>query len=73
MNLSSRLPGKLLLKVGRTDLVFEDRHGRLLIVEVKRGKLPRGAIDQILDYFGMMKRKYPHRGVEMMVVAWGHT
>ena len=26
--------------VGRADLVFEDRHGRLLIIEVKRGKLP---------------------------------
>jgi ABC-type transporter Mla MlaB component len=43
--------------IGRADLVFEDRHGRLLIIEVKRGKLPRGAIDQLLDYFGMMKQR----------------
>jgi len=57
-------------EVGRADLVFEDRHGRLLIIEVKRGKLPRGAIDQLHDYFGMMKQKYPDRAVEMMVVAW---
>lgn len=55
--------------VGRSDLVFEDRHGRLLIIEVKRGKLPRGAIDQLLDYFGMMKQKYPGKPVELMVVA----
>lgn len=55
--------------VGRADLVFEDRHGRLLIIEVKRGKLPRGAIDQLLDYFGMMKQRFPNRPVEMMVVA----
>jgi hypothetical protein len=55
--------------VGRADLVFEDRHGRLLIIEVKRGKLPRGAIDQLLDYFGMMKQKFPNRPVELMVVA----
>jgi hypothetical protein len=55
--------------VGRADLVFEDRHGRLLIIEVKRGKLPRGAIDQLLDYFGMMKQRYPAKPVEMMVVA----
>jgi len=34
----------------------QDRHGRLLIIEVKRGKLPRGAVDQLLDYFGMMKQ-----------------
>lgn len=56
--------------VGRADLVFEDRHGRLLIIEVKKGKLPRGAIDQLHDYFGMMKQKYPNKAVEMMVVAW---
>jgi len=35
-------------EVGRADLVFEDRHRRILIVEVKKGKLPRGAIDQLL-------------------------
>jgi Endonuclease NucS len=55
--------------VGRADLVFEDRHGRLLIIEVKRGKLPRGAIDQLLDYFGMMKERFPEKAVELMVVA----
>jgi len=55
--------------VGRADLVFEDRQQRLLIVEVKRGKLPRGAIDQLLDYFGMIKQRFPDRPVEMMVVA----
>jgi hypothetical protein len=55
--------------VGRADLVFEDRHGRLLIIEVKRGKLPRGAIDQLLDYFGMMKQRFPDKPVELMVVA----
>ena len=55
--------------VGRADLVFEDRHGRLLVIEVKRGKLPCGAIDQLLDYFGMMKQKFPTRPVELMVVA----
>jgi hypothetical protein len=55
--------------VGRADLVFEDRLGRLLIIEVKYGKLGRGAIDQLLDYFGMMKDRFPNRPVELMVVA----
>jgi hypothetical protein len=55
--------------VGRADLVFEDRHSRFLIVEVKRGTLPRGAIDQLLDYFGMMKARFPEKAVELMVVA----
>jgi Endonuclease NucS len=57
-------------EVGRADIVFEDQYGRLLIVEVKRGKLPREAIGQLLDYFGMMKQRYPDKSVEMMVVAW---
>jgi hypothetical protein len=56
-------------EVGRADLVFEDPYGRLLIVEVKRGILPRGAIGQLLDYFGMIKVKYPDKAVEMMAVA----
>ena len=56
-------------EVGRADLVFEDRHGRLLVVEVKRGRLPRGAIDQLLDYFGMMKQRFPDKAIELMVVA----
>jgi len=55
--------------VGRADLVFEDSYGRLLIIEVKKGTLPRGAIAQLLDYFGMMKRKFPEKPVELMVVA----
>ena len=55
--------------VGRADLIFEDQHGRLLIIEVKLGKLPRGAIDQLLDYFGMMKLKFPEKPIELMVVA----
>jgi hypothetical protein len=55
--------------VGRADLVFEDRHARLLVIEVKHGKLPRGAVDQLLDYFGMMKQRFPDKAVELMVVA----
>jgi RecB family endonuclease NucS len=42
---------------------------RLLVLEIKRGKLPRGAIEQLHDYFGMLKRQFPTRPVEMMVVA----
>ncbi len=56
-------------QVGRADLVFKDRRDRLLIVEVKRRKLGREAINQLLDYFGMMKREFPNKPVELMVVA----
>src|SRR6266568_4706911 len=56
-------------RVGITDLVFEDRIGRLIVVELKKGKLPRGAINQLVDYFGALKTKFPARSVELMVVA----
>src|SRR5438067_7634291 len=55
--------------VGRTDLVFEDRLGRLLIIEIKKGKLPRGAVDQLHDYYGMLKKEFPDKSVELMVLA----
>jgi len=55
--------------VGRADLVFEDQLGRLLVVEIKRGQLQRGAIAQVHDYFGMVKRQFPDKSVEMMVIA----
>jgi len=55
--------------IGRLDLLFEDRRGNLLVVEVKKGVLRRGAIDQIQDYFGLVKNKYPDRAVELMVIA----
>lgn len=55
--------------VGRADLVFTDRRDRILVIELKKGVLPRGAIDQLLDYFGMLKREFPDKPVELMVVA----
>jgi hypothetical protein len=55
--------------VGRADLVFTDRIGRLLLIELKRGKLPRGAIEQLHDYYGMMKSEFPDKPVELMVIA----
>ncbi len=55
--------------VGRADLVFTDRIERFLVVEVKRGKLLRGAVEQLHDYYGVIKRRFPDRVVELMVVA----
>lgn len=55
--------------VGRADLVFQTSTGGLLVVEIKRGRLPRQAVDQLLDYFGMMKRSYPNRSVDLMLIA----
>jgi len=54
--------------VGRADLIFEDRIGRLLVIELKR-TLERGAITQLLDYYGDLKGRFPERAIELMVVA----
>jgi len=56
-------------EVGRADLVFEERNGNLLIVEVKHGRLPRGAISQLRDYYGIVKNEFPDRAIELMAVA----
>jgi hypothetical protein len=55
--------------VGRSDLIFKDSIGRFLVVEIKRGTLKRGAIPQLLDYYGMMKSRFPDEVVELMVIA----
>jgi hypothetical protein len=56
-------------QVGRADLIFEDRFGGLLIIELKRGSLTREAIHQLFDYYGTMKAEFPDRPVDLMVVA----
>ena len=55
--------------VGRADLIFIDRLNRLLVIELKRGTLERGAVPQIVDYFGMLKSRFPDKSVELMIIA----
>jgi hypothetical protein len=76
-----KFPGKLLneplepfrrqpsSQVGRADLIFKDRLGRFLVVEIKKGTLPRGAVNQLVDYYGMLKREFHNESVELMAVA----
>jgi endonuclease NucS-like protein len=56
-------------RVGRADLIFLDRIGRMLVIELKRGTLERSAVPQIVDYFGMLKSRFPDRSVELMIIA----
>lgn len=56
-------------QVGRADLMFKDRLGRFLVVEIKKGVLPRGAVNQLVDYYGMLKREFQNESVELMAVA----
>jgi hypothetical protein len=54
--------------VGRSDLIFEDRLGTLVIVEIKKD-VERASVGQICDYFAALKREFPLRSVELMLVA----
>ncbi|MDQ2844581.1 MAG: endonuclease NucS [Acidobacteriota bacterium] len=57
--------------VGRADLIFIDRVDRLLVIELKLGILGRGAVPQLVDYFGMFKSRFPGKSVELMIIANG--
>lgn len=53
----------------RFDLLFRDRHGAKLIVELQRGTLDRNHTYKILDYYDEYKQRHPGEFVELMVVA----
>jgi hypothetical protein len=56
-------------EIGRPDLIFETRLDQLLLVEIKKGTAEREVIGQIYDYFGALKREFPLRSVELVVIA----
>jgi len=51
------------------DLLFEDRHGAKLIVELQRGTLDRNHTYKILDYYDEYKSQNPDQFVELMIIA----
>ena len=51
------------------DLMFEDRHGAKLIVEIQRGTLDRNHTYKIFDYCDEYKEKNPQEFIELMVIA----
>jgi hypothetical protein len=53
----------------RFDLLFEDRHGAKLIVEIQRGTLDRNHTYKIFDYYDEFKEQNPGEFVELMVIA----
>ena len=50
------------------DIIFE-ADGYTAIIEVKRGILKREAIAQIMDYYGIIKEKDPHKNVTLIIIA----
>ncbi len=53
----------------RIDILFEDKLGRKIIVEVKRGILSREASGQISEYYGLLKSKNQDEFYEMVLCA----
>ena len=53
----------------RIDILFEDKHKRKIIVEVKRGILSREASGQIAEYYGLMKSENPESICELVLCA----
>ena len=51
------------------DLLFEDRHGGKLIVEIQKGTLDRNHTYKILDYYDEYREQNPHEFIDVMVVA----
>ena len=59
------------VKLGKcyADIIFEDKHKRKVIVEVKRGILSRDASGQIMEYYGLLKIESPDDFVELILCA----
>lgn len=53
----------------RFDLIFRDRTGAKLIVEIQKGTLDRSHTYKILDYYDAFKEQNPHEFVEVMIIA----
>jgi hypothetical protein len=51
------------------DLLFEDRHGGKLIVELQKGTLDRIHTYKILDYYHEYKEQNPQDFIDIMVIA----
>jgi hypothetical protein len=51
------------------DLLFEDRHGGKLIVELQKGTLDREHTYKILDYYDEYKEANPEHFIDLMVIA----
>lgn len=53
----------------RFDLLFQDRHGAKLIVELQKGTLDRNHTYKIFDYFDEYREQKPTEFVDVMIIA----
>lgn len=59
------------VKLGKcfADILFEDKHNRKIIVEVKRGILSRDASGQVMEYYGLLKSQNFDDVIELVLCA----
>lgn len=64
------LDGQQVNLYGRyADIVFVDKFGRTVIIEVKKGALTREAAGQIMEYYGLMKQAHHEKIIELILCA----
>jgi len=51
------------------DLLFQDRHGAKVIVEIQKGTLDRNHSYKILDYYDEYKERNPKEFIELIIIA----
>jgi RecB family endonuclease NucS len=59
---------------GRTDLIFEDKDGKLLVIEIKANKISRKDIGQLIEYWPKIKERYSEKEIRLMIRRnWGQA
>ncbi len=53
----------------RIDLIFKDAHNRTLLVELKRGVVTREHVGQIVEYYGLIKKRGSGTGIELLLIG----
>lgn len=51
------------------DIIFTDKFGRLIVIEIKRGVLAREATGQVFEYYGLLKEQYADKNIELILCA----
>lgn len=57
------------VKRKKIDILFEDKFKRQIIVEVKRGLLPRDAAGQVMEYYGLLIEEQEKQSFELILCA----
>jgi len=60
---------QIVIEGRRLDILFEDKHKRQVVVEVKRGILTRDSSGQIAEYYGLLKNANREMTFELVLCA----